>query len=712
MKIYQPLAIIGFSFCISLLIASLIPFNYIIAVFVLIAVAFLALFCFFISKGFNLNRIMILSAAVISLIGITVNAYQRFYLTKVAVEFPATTISVTGTVLEEYPSNNNQHSFLVEIEKIENRDVSKKIKTVLYSGKETELFKGEQILCEIKAFKNIPNRSQIGKGAKIAGRIEEGSVKVLEEASLENKFMSNLKFNLKVAIKQSVSSPYDSVLIAMLLGDIDEIDSKMHDSFVLTGISHVLCVSGLHISLIAVFFIGLFSLFFGKRLIADIIGIFACLLFVILTGAKPSAVRAFVMVVTLILTRHIARDYSPINTLGGIVLLFCMIEPEIVYNTGFIMSVFSVFSLCVVARKWNEIIFEKLSIKSGFLMYIISMFIASLTVSVFLMPILLIGTGYTSALAPFANLIILPLVSPVMILGAVCVLFGSSGIGVLAGSMVDFLIDKMVIVADSLGKLPFAILPLNLSFIKIWVFGTAMIVIVAMALKYLKGNIVKIVGFSAILLIVSSTVFFMYNYNDITLTVLENGEGSSFVISKNGKSCVVNCGGSNLIGAKTAQYMRSVAADDFELLLILNNKDKNAGGVSRLVSLIQPKEIIAPLMSNYLSAVYDIKECILTPLSCIEKTVLGDVIIKIEERAVINANGKEIFIDQDGNLGLITDDRELILRKGKKEDTIDPKYDIIDVNTVVEFEKANFKDLNLGQALNIRIAENGNMLIY
>ena len=68
-------------------------------------------------------------------------------------------------------------------------------------------------------------------------------------------------------------SPYDSILIAMLLGDSSQMDAGLYDSFNLTGISHILCVSGLHITLIGALITGLFQLVFGKRIFPDIMAV-------------------------------------------------------------------------------------------------------------------------------------------------------------------------------------------------------------------------------------------------------------------------------------------------------------------------------------------------------------------------------------------------------------------------------------------------------
>lgn len=712
MKIYQPLAVVGFSFGGSLLFVSLLPFGYTTFAIILAGVLFAGYLVFCLFKGFDLSRGVLCVAFFMILLGAVINTAQRVYWAQQSAEFPMTPVEVTGRVEEAFSNNGQTRSYLLKTEKVGVPEMSQKISMLLYGSADVEFRVGERITCQVTGFRNVPSRSQLGKGAEVTGWIAAGPQTILNALSPADQWMEDLTFRLKVNVKQAVPSPYDTILIAMLLGDASEMDAGLYDSFNLTGISHILCVSGLHITLIGGLITGLFQLLFGKRFFPDVMGLAAMIFFVTLTGGKPSAVRALIMAATLMLTRHIVRDYSPINTLGGVVLFFCALEPTIVYHVGFLMSVVSVCALCAVSPCWTRAVLQKFSIKNGLLQYFVSIVCSSSAVAVFLIPIVMLFNGYTSLLSPIANLLVLPMVPCVMILGAVSAVVGG-GVGAFAGQMSGVLLKAMVFCTEMLGKASFAVFPLNLSCVVIWLLGTIVLIFVLIAAKRFRQNGKWVAGISAVLLAIGLAVHFIVNYNTLQITALKSGDASSIVVSQNGKALVVGCG--SAVAQKTAYYMRSIGICDFEMLIVPQNKRDQAGGVDRLVTLSEPGTIVAPEEGNYLSAVYDLPDSEFVVLSASSREVLDGVTLEIGEgetpSIILKGNGQEFFIDADGAFGVLQDGQEWLLERGQRGDTLEPKYDIITSEAIEKLEQQNFESVDRGETVVVRVAKNGKMTV-
>ncbi len=714
MKIYQPMAVVGFTFGGALLLTSLLPFRYTVFAIVLAGVLFLGCLIFCLIKGFTFSRGVLWVALFMALAGTVVNTGQRIYWAHEAAGFPAVPVEVMGTVEEVFPSNGQTESYLVKTRWIDADGVSQKMQLLLYGTIGSDFHAGEQIACSVTGFQNVPTRSQLGRGAQVTGWIVADSQRVLRAASPADQWMEDLVFRLKVNIKQSVSSPYDTILIAMLLGDSSEMNTGLYDSFNLTGISHILCVSGLHITLIGGLVTGLFQLIFGKRMLPDILGLGAMIFFVTLTGGKPSAVRALVMAAALMLTRHIVRDYSPINTLGGVVLFFCVLEPSIIYHSGFLMSVVSVGVLCAVSPCWTKVILEKFSIKNGLLQYFVSILCSSSAVAVALIPIMMLFNGYTSLLSPVANLLVLPMVPCVMILGAVSAVTGGA-IGAFTGEMSGVLLKAMVFLTEHMGKISFAVLPLNLSCMVLWILGTSLILLLLIAAKRLKKDGKWAVGISAMLLAVGLGVHSITNYDTLQIAALKSGDAGSIVVSQNGKALVVGCGAA--VAQKAVYYMRSIGIQEFEMLVAPKNKKEQAGGVTRLITLSQPERVVGQKEGNYLTAVQDFPECEFVPLtdSDYSDEVLDGVTLAIEggedPRVLLMGNGQEFFIDADGSFGVLQNGKEWLLEKGQKYDTLEPKYDIMTTQDIEELERTNFESVGRGETVVVRVAKNGKMTI-
>ena len=85
----------------------------------------------------------------------------------------------------------------------------------------------------------------------------------------------------------------------------------------------------------------------------------------------------------------------------------------------------------------------KFSIQNGLLQYFVSILCSSSAVAVFLIPIMMLFNGYTSLLSPLANLLVLPMVPCVMILGTVSAIAGGA-VGAFTGQMGGVLLKVMV----------------------------------------------------------------------------------------------------------------------------------------------------------------------------------------------------------------------------------------------------------------------------
>lgn len=127
-------------------------------------------------------------------------------------------------------------------------------------------------------------------------------------------------------------------LVGMMLGRVSSLSEETRVAFARTGTMHLFAISGLHIGVIAA---ALFWL--GKRLRAPDatwrMGIIAVLLaFVLVTGAAPSAFRAWWMIACLLFARVVRRNASPLAGLAFAATVVLLWEPRTLLNIGFQLS--------------------------------------------------------------------------------------------------------------------------------------------------------------------------------------------------------------------------------------------------------------------------------------------------------------------------------------------------------------------------------------
>ena len=159
----------------------------------------------------------------------------------------------------------------------------------------------------------------------------------------------------RVATDQTTPNPSYSggeayaVVAAMALGDKSALTQELRDIYAITGASHILALSGLHLSII---FMLLTLLFGGSRFFTfspfHFFTLTAIWSFVFLVGMPVSVVRSATMLTVYALLSLGHRDKMSVNTLAFTALLVLIVSPLSLFDIGFQMSYLSVFAILLI----------------------------------------------------------------------------------------------------------------------------------------------------------------------------------------------------------------------------------------------------------------------------------------------------------------------------------------------------------------------------
>ena len=226
-------------------------------------------------------------------------------------------------------------------------------------------------------------------------------------------FIISFKGKLKQVVNSGLAEPQASILSAMLLGSRRGIPQELIDKFSQTGTSHIIAISGLHITIISAI---LMSLALGMGLSRKKAFYFAVLfltLFIIMIGMPSSAVRAGIMGFLVLWAMKIGRLNRATNALVLAACLMLLINPKILRgDVGFQLSFLAVLGLIFISpflKKWFKKFPESLGIRSSMQMTI------SAQVATF--PLIIFSFHRLSFVAPLTNILILPILPFVMISG-------------------------------------------------------------------------------------------------------------------------------------------------------------------------------------------------------------------------------------------------------------------------------------------------------
>ncbi len=149
---------------------------------------------------------------------------------------------------------------------------------------------------------------------------------------------------IEALFKYSYSYKDAGTMSAILFGEKEYLDDELKENFRISGISHVLVVSGLHISLVG---IGIFE--FLKRLVgyapACIVASIAVVFYVWLTGFGPSGQRALIMFLVSMLGNITGKSYDLCSGMGFALLCMLIKTPYAFLGSGFVLSFMSVLAI-------------------------------------------------------------------------------------------------------------------------------------------------------------------------------------------------------------------------------------------------------------------------------------------------------------------------------------------------------------------------------
>lgn len=134
-------------------------------------------------------------------------------------------------------------------------------------------------------------------------------------------------------------SPMEAATIrAMVLGTRERTPQEVEDAFVASGAMHIFAVSGLHVALFAVILQMLLSLVRMPALLTTVLVIGITFFYVFITGLRPSAWRAAIMISIVLGASHLNRTSRLPNSLGLAALILLALHTNDLFLPGFTLS--------------------------------------------------------------------------------------------------------------------------------------------------------------------------------------------------------------------------------------------------------------------------------------------------------------------------------------------------------------------------------------
>ena len=307
---------------------------------------------------------------------------------------------------------------------------------LVYTSKDlTQIGQIHKITGKVNMFMTARNEGNFDsllyyQSLKIDFAVDEESYVVLEK-------QTDIWKRVLLIFRERIGKVYDECLSekaagfyqAMVLGNKINLDESLKELFLIGGISHILAISGLHVSILGR---GIFRLLRSAGIGFGIAGICAGTLLLAygsMVGGSASTIRAIGMMLMFFSAQWIGRSYDMLNALGGMVIFLLWDNPFLIENTGFWFSVMALLGVGFVGRelstkqekKWEKAQKQRIWDASGLWM--------SIGITMTTLPVTAVSYFEIPLYSPLVNFLVLPILTPV---------FGLAVIGGLLGVCTPF----------------------------------------------------------------------------------------------------------------------------------------------------------------------------------------------------------------------------------------------------------------------------------
>lgn len=386
---------------------------------------------------------------------------------------------------------------------------------------------------------------------------------------------------------------------ALLMGDRTGTDYETNTAFKLSGISHIIAVSGLHVSIA---FSLIHMLCLKRRLPTVIFGAGGVLLFAAVAGFTPSVTRACIMQILMLLAMLVDREYDGPTELAFSALVMMVVDPLVITSVSFQLSIGCVAGIFLFRERISVWLRERLGcgkkIHFNKLKY---WFAGSVSVTLSAMalttPLSAYYFGAVSLVGVLTNLLVLWVVTVVFYgliltcaIGAV-----APGVGAFAARALSPLIRYVLAVSKLLAKFPLAAVYTRSVYIVWWIVLVYVLLSIFLLQKNRKPG--RLLGCGCVGLCLALAASWLEPMMDqCRMTILDVGQGQSIILQSEGKAYLVDCGGSYDEDAAdlAAETLMSQGVFRLDGVILTHFDRDHSGGLAYLMTRMKTDALIMP----------------------------------------------------------------------------------------------------------------------
>ncbi len=391
-----------------------------------------------------------------------------------------------------------------------------------------------------------------------------------------------------------LTSPNLEILGGIVFGD-DAISppANIKQSFVNSGLLHILAASGMNVAFIYGFFFIIMSLFKIPYKPKIIIGMLMVVIYTLMTGLGASVIRAACMLLFVLAGKLIDRDAHSISLLSFVALLMLLYNPMWINDVGFQLSFIVTFGILIMAPAFVRM--------NKILDYLVSAVTIPIIAQLWVIPVQIFYFNNVSVYSVFANIMSVPILMVLSFGGFISSLLAIfSPIADFICKTFDFvlnpLLNILINISDFWGKLPHAsIQTTHPAIYQIIIYYVILLCVSGLLYKEFREKYLRklLAGIISLALLLALTTIHITNSSP-EITVFDVGNADCFLIkTPANKYFMIDTGKSGYNKGKSQaeiivlKYFKDTGIKKLEAVIVTHFDNDHSGGTADLLNNIK-----------------------------------------------------------------------------------------------------------------------------
>lgn len=655
---------------------------------------FLILFYMFSRKNNYLKIIIKKKYIIIFIICFLISYFQITYIEKSfnqKYKDVKEEIEVVGTIISNPSDKDYKITYTLNVESI-NKDLSYKNTKLLLSVKKEEqqtiyeygnkiVLKGEFQEAEVKRNYGGFDYKEYLKTKGIYGLVKTNhkNIKIVKENN--SNFILKFANDISKSIENRANKLFDknkaSLITGLLIGNIQNLDEDIKEAFRDSNLTHMLAVSGSHMSYIITLISFVISIGKIGKVKSKIITIIILVFFMLITGSSMSVVRACIMSVYMILASLFHKRVNIISSISISFFILMIINPYCILDIGLQLSYGGTIGIVFIYNNFKNIFIKnrknknqnknenEKTLKENIKVKLIDMIFLTISANIIIIPITMYHFNNISLTFVISNVLTSLIIGLLMLVSFVTIMISYIiyPLAQFLSIFLNILLELFIQIATITSKLPFSkiLVPtIKIEFIVLYYFFIAIIIFInKIKAKKKKRKIEKKILLSLskirtkkiiviLLIITTMTIIFNKNSKYLEIYFIDVSQGdSTLIVTPNNKKILIDGGGSETYdvgGQVLIPYLLDRNVISLDYVLISHVDTDHIGGIFSVLENIKVKEVIICSQAGDSENYQKLKEIVNKK--------------KIKVRVV--KKGNLISIDKDVNLKILWPTDEFI----------------------------------------------------